>query len=100
MIPDDNSCYGMKWNGRENLVWSMEFLKYGREWKISLMEWKEFFILQYIFFIFALFNVVFILSAVNKVVSDQTRKMIKEENSSKGLSNKLGKKKKKELQTD
>ena len=39
------------------LVWNTELLTYRIEWKILLMEWKEFSILSH-------FNPVYILSAV------------------------------------
>ena len=64
------SAQGMLWNGRQILLWNMELLKYGIEWKILLMEWKEFSILAH-------FNIVFILSAVNKATFDQMHQMIK-----------------------
>ena len=57
----------MERNGRKISVWNLELLKFGTEWKILLIEWKEFSILVHI-------NVVFILSAVNKTAFYQRHK--------------------------
>ena len=55
------------------LVWNMELLKYG-------MEWKKFSILLYIFHTYSC-KCFFILSAVNNIAFGHTHKMIKEKSS-------------------
>ena len=68
----------------------MDLLKYE-------MEWKEFFILPY-FFHNCSFNLVYILSLVNKIAFDQTYKMMKKRSSQRSIQmNRVRKKKKRKI---